>query len=77
MTAADMAATRAFLASPAATRTAESESVPPMIRVISGHSGPRGLPCRVIEQAVQLNGQMVRAIGTVCEQSNGLWALMP
>jgi surface antigen len=47
------------------------------VRVRSAFHDRHGNPCRVIEQTVTIAGQIVRATATVCQQSNGSWALVP
>jgi surface antigen len=77
MTAIDLAASRAFLNSPAATRVASEGAGAATIKVMSGYRNASGSPCRVIEQTVRVNGQPVRAVGTVCRRPQGVWALVP
>jgi surface antigen len=45
-------------------------------RVTSAFTNRLGQPCRVVEQEVWIGGEPVKASGTVCEQPNGVWALM-
>ena len=45
------------------------------MRIIRGFSNNLGQPCRVVEQIVIINGQRVRATGTVCQQPDGRWAI--
>ncbi|HEV2548316.1 MAG TPA: hypothetical protein VGU20_13335 [Stellaceae bacterium] len=65
----------AFLRSPRATHTAVAQDVPQQVRIIRGFSNDQGQPCRVVEQTVVINGQRVRATGTVCQQQDGHWAI--
>jgi hypothetical protein len=77
ITAIDLAASRAFLDSPAATRIAAGRAANSNLAVVSGFSSPSGRPCRIIEQTVQLGDDTVRALGKMCELPNGQWGLMP
>jgi surface antigen len=45
-------------------------------RVTSAFTNRLGQPCRVVEQDVWIGGETVKASGTVCEQPNGVWAVM-
>ena len=65
----------AFLRSPLATHTIVAQDEPQQVRIIRGFSNKLGQPCRVVEQVVVINGQHVRATGTVCQQSDGHWAV--
>jgi surface antigen len=44
--------------------------------VTSSFTNRLGQPCRVVEQDVWIGGEPVKASGTVCEQPNGVWAVM-
>jgi surface antigen len=65
----------AFLRSPRATHTNLAQGEPQQVRIIRGFSNNLGQPCRVVEQIVIINGQRVRATGTVCQQADGHWAV--
>jgi hypothetical protein len=36
-----------------------------------------GRPCRLVEQSVTIDGETVRARGTICRMPDGRWALVP
>jgi hypothetical protein len=75
----DLEAARAFLANAAATRLAayHLSSARVVVVVDEEYDGPSGLPCRVINQVVVIDGASVRAAGTMCLQPNGQWMLVP
>ncbi|HJT08021.1 MAG TPA: hypothetical protein VJ747_13905, partial [Stellaceae bacterium] len=70
------AARDAFLRSLAAIRPSAQTAQRQDTRVTSAFTNRLGQPCRVVEQDVWISGAPVRATGTVCEQPNGVWALM-
>jgi surface antigen len=63
------------LRSPRAVHTAVVQDEPQQVRIIRGFSNKDGQPCRVVEQTIVINGQRVRATGTVCQQSDGQWTI--
>ena len=65
----------AFLRSPRATHATVAQDEPQQVRIIRGFSNDQGQPCRVVEQTVVINGQRVRATGTVCQQPDGHWTI--
>jgi surface antigen len=65
----------AFLRSPQATHATVALDEPQQVRIIRGFSNEQGQPCRVVEQTVVINGQRVRATGTVCQQPDGHWTI--
>jgi surface antigen len=65
----------AFLRSPRATHITVAQDEPQQVRIIRGFSNDQGQPCRVVEQIVIINGQRVRAMGTVCQQQDGRWTI--
>jgi surface antigen len=67
---------RAFLASPAATRVAEGASTTSTVRVLSIFTDDSGEPCRIVEQTVMINAETVHARGAVCQHPDGQWAFM-
>ena len=71
-----LSVSRAFLASPAATRVAAGRNVQNTVVVKAVYKDKAGHPCRVVEQTVMIDGQNVRANGKVC-QTAGQWALAP
>jgi surface antigen len=69
-----MSALEAFLRSPAATHW---YAVQPQqqVQVIRRYRNAAGRSCQVIRQSVFISGMTVKAIGTVCQQPDGRWAL--
>src|SRR5262249_61536786 len=67
----------AFLRSPQAMHVAVTQDVPQRVRIIRGFSNNTGQPCRVVEQTVVINGQRVRASGTLCQETDGRWTIAP
>ncbi|HKW55025.1 MAG TPA: hypothetical protein VJO12_15135, partial [Stellaceae bacterium] len=72
----ELAARDAFLRSLAATRPSTQIAQRQDARVVSAYTNRLGQPCRVVEQDVWIGGESVKASGTVCEQPNGVWAVM-
>jgi surface antigen len=72
----DSLAVEAFLQSPVATHLAPGVSEGLRISVTKGFKMRRNGMCRVIEQSIRVNGFRVRATGTMCQHSDGSWALV-
>jgi len=64
----------AFLRSPRAVHTAKPADREEL-RIVRGFRNAQGHRCRVVAQTVVIGGQHVRATGTLCQQSDGHWAL--
>jgi hypothetical protein len=70
----------AFLRSPAATRPAPNLAASnQQVRVVSIFVNAVGQRCNIVEQTIIIDRERepVRASGTLCQQSNGNWALIP
>ena len=61
--------------SPLAVHTVVAQDQPAQVRILRGFNNNLGQSCRVVEQTVIINSQRVRATGTVCQQSDGNWAI--
>jgi surface antigen len=68
---------RSFLASPVATRVAAGRGARNTAIVKALYTDAAGRPCRLVEQSVTIDGQTVRARGTICRMPDGQWALVP
>jgi hypothetical protein len=68
---------RIFLASPEATRVAPGRGIDNTAVVKAVYTDRAGRPCRVVEQSVTIDGETVRARGTICRLPGGRWALVP
>jgi hypothetical protein len=72
-----MSALEAFLRSPAATHWYAVTPTPQQqVQVVRRYQNEAGRSCQVIKQIVVISGMTVNAIGTVCQQTDGRWALM-
>jgi hypothetical protein len=72
-----MSALDAFLRSPAATHWYAVMPPPQQqVQVVRRYQNAAGRNCRQIKQIVVISGMTVNAIGTVCQQTDGRWALM-
>jgi hypothetical protein len=67
-----MSALEAFLRSPAAVTPTPQQQV----QVVRRYENAAGRSCQVIKQIVVISGMTVNAIGTMCQQTDGRWALM-
>jgi surface antigen len=68
---------RSFLASPVATRVAPGRGANNTAVVKAVYTDRAGRLCRVVEQRVTIDGETVRARGTICRLPDGRWALVP
>ena len=64
----------AFLRSPQAMHAASVPDAQSM-KIMRAFRNARGQTCRVVEQTVIISGQQTRATGTVCQQTDGHWAI--
>jgi surface antigen len=71
-----MSAQEAFLRSPAATHWYVLKPGQQQVQVIRVYRNAFGESCQVIKQSVFIAGTRVDAIGTMCQQPDGRWALM-
>jgi hypothetical protein len=67
----ELSAIEAFLRSPRAIHPARK----PKVIVRSTFVNAIGQPCRVVEETVAIDGEEVRASGTVCQRANRRWAV--
>ncbi|MBV9522365.1 MAG: hypothetical protein JO010_06215, partial [Alphaproteobacteria bacterium] len=72
----DAPARAAFLESPAATHIAEGSVAKGSVTLVSAFKDPLGRPCRVYRQTVRIGTSRVHALGKVCRQADGAWALI-
>ena len=68
---------RAFLASPAATHVAAGRGARNTVVIKALYTDAAGRPCRVVEQTVMIDGEAVRASGSICQMPGGQWTLVP
>ena len=47
------------------------------VPVVQALAAPIGQPRRIVEPTVVINGQRVRATGTLCQEADGHWAMAP
>jgi surface antigen len=70
-----MYAIDAFSRSTAALHSSDVTAQIEEVRASPSFQNQNGQRCHDVEQAVTIHGQHVRAYATVCQQSNGTWAL--
>jgi surface antigen len=71
-----MSALEAFERSPAATHWYAVTPQQHQVQVVRRYQNAAGRSCQVLKQTVVISGMTVNAVGTVCQQSDGRWALV-